>query len=775
MKRMLSKLLCLGLIIGVLTEKEIASVLANESNDNLFSSVDNYELTINENEFEIIVEYDDEEYSINLDYNYYENNNGVYNYYIADCLINSRQNNCMDIVQVIISDFEFHALNNDYQISIYFHIDDVNKLFLVEEEFSSSQFTYVNVQTNQNAEIKERLDQSFMIPYLYDDYGDSNDDLIIVPNPGGVIGNNPILGPLSSDINLPETGENGNIDAISELYTSTDEYLDEYSFDGGSAISGSKYKVDDIIYIIPKYYFCNEDEYTYIGKEYGFYIKTNRKKTGKYVSQIFVFDIELELPGFHNTPSTAKVTLIPKIQGIYEYYDRSYSSILFDSCIEEGYTCALFPKKKTYDLYLNDVEFTFVTENKNSKNYGDLDYNPNNDYGDYILQTEYSFDGVGRRTLENSFILDLVEFVLGHFSETKLISEGIQLFSSIQDAFESDYGPINVPVSANNDATCINYMPYIEDQVLCYEKLLKAAKIKPINQSVDDNTDTEFNPLLIGNNKEDGESEQYISASVLYTAQGSLSTCQESNLYVGIDFDIVQDNTHIILFDWLRFGGVDKLVECQTALKDSYKRGQDTLTLSTIHNESSIAGEYEYNKFIPDESGLYRIGTTGNKGTFVEVYDGSGKNLSSSSNSESSTSVCVELRQDNTYHIKTGFYNEEDEGSYGIYVSQEPIGNIILNNPIYINFNDDYKIYSFSPTITKNYVIQTAGNTDTKIDLMYLDGTIIASNDNYINQNARININLRAGYTYYIKVYISGFTNDGFSYGVTNLIVSPAS
>ena len=58
---------------------------------------------------------------------------------------------------------------------------------------------------------------------------------------------------------------------------------------------------------------------------------------------------------------------------------------------------------------------------------------------------------------------------------------------------------------------------------------------------------------------------------------------------------------------------------------------------------------------------------------------------------------------------------------------------------------------------------------------MYLDGTIIASNDNYINQNARININLRAGYTYYIKVYISGFTNDGFSYGITNLIVSPAS
>ena len=34
-------------------------------------------------------------------------------------------------------------------------------------------------------------------------------------------------------------------------------------------------------------------------------------------------------------------------------------------------------------------------------------------------------------------------------------------------------------------------------------------------------------------------------------------------------------------------------------------------------------------------------------------------------------------------NVTTGFYNEEDEGSYGIYVSQEPIGNIILNNPIY--------------------------------------------------------------------------------------------
>lgn len=769
MKKILSKLLLLGTIIGGLIGNKIINVYANELDENLFSSVDNFELILNENEFEIIVDYDDEEYSINLDYNYYENNNGVYNYYIADCLINSRQNNCMDIVQVAISDFEFHALNNDYRISLYFHIDDVNKLFLVEEEFSSSQFTYVNVQTNQDDEIKERLDQSFMIPYLYDDYGDSNDDLIIVPNPGGMIGNNPILGPLSSDINLPDTGENGNIESISELYTSTDEYLDKYSFKGASSVSwDSKFKVDDIIYIIPKYYFCNEGKHTYIGKEYGFYIETDKKLGGAYNSQVFVFDIELVLPGFKDSQSKAYITIIPKIQGVYEYYDYSYSSALFIDFIEEGYTCALFPYEETFNLFLSEVSFRFTTENKNSLNLGDENYDPLLDDGDFVWQTDYSFEGVEGKTFEKNFVLDLVEFTLGAIPVIGEIIDAANYYKMLNDYIIGKYDPQYISVSSNNRATCETYPSYIEDQLEEFGKILKTVSIKPVNQDIDGEN---VNPLLIGN----GDEEHFVSANVLYNAEGTLSTCQESNLYVGIDFDIVQDNRWLLSFDWLQFGNVDKLVECETVLINSYKRGQDYISLFSTHNESSIAGEYEYNKFIPDESGLYRIGTTGNKGTFVEIYDGSGKSLSSSSNSESSTSVCVELRQGNTYHIKTGFYNEEDEGSYGIYVSQEPIGNIILNNPIYINFNDDYKIYSFSPTITKNYVIQTVGNTDTKIDLMYLDGTIIASNDNYINQNARININLRAGYTYYIKVYISGFTNDGFSYGVTNLIVSPAS
>jgi hypothetical protein len=49
---------------------------------------------------------------------------------------------------------------------------------------------------------------------------------------------------MSSDINLPEVGDNGNLDGICEVLSSTDQYLDSYSMNNNSSRGENfKYKV----------------------------------------------------------------------------------------------------------------------------------------------------------------------------------------------------------------------------------------------------------------------------------------------------------------------------------------------------------------------------------------------------------------------------------------------------------------------------------------------------------------------------------------------------
>jgi hypothetical protein len=96
----------------------------------------------------------------------------VFNYYLADCLYNPRQNNCLDVVKIMISDNKLHSLNDDYKISVFFHIDNIAKMYLIEHGFSSSNFLNINIQDDVSQNVKNRLEKSFLIPFLYDDYGD---------------------------------------------------------------------------------------------------------------------------------------------------------------------------------------------------------------------------------------------------------------------------------------------------------------------------------------------------------------------------------------------------------------------------------------------------------------------------------------------------------------------------------------------------------------------------------------------------------------------------
>ena len=780
-KFLYSIFLIFALVFNLINNK-FHKVNASDNGEQLFSSVDNYSFVISQNDFKVYFEIENEEYTINLDYTYYSYNNEVFNYYLADCLYNPRQNNCLDVVKIMISDNKLHSLNDDYKISVFFHIDNIAKMYLIEHGFSSSNFLNINIQDDVSQNVKNRLEKSFLIPFLYDDYGDldirknqvfsSELEELVINNQ-----NQDIIDPMSSDINLPEVGDNGNLDGICEVLSSTDQYLDSYSMNNNSSRGENfKYKVDDIIEIIPHQLFCNVKKYCHIGNEYGYYINTKKIYSNYYSSQVFLFDIESKIPGFGPSTSTASVEIIPKLQGVYEYFDRSNGPSEFSANIEDGYTYALIPVHSIQSYYLNNVAFYFEINNKNNLNFGDDGYNPHNDNGDYLFQTRYNINGTGDTEENENIISDAFLSLLGfvpYIGEALGINE---VLMNIDELLNGDsYFLKRSNFTADNEANISTKYFYIEDQIEYYDNPLKSSLLflENHNYNSDIIETTNSTPVLIGN----VDDNDYVKGSIELISQSSIENSEESNLRTGLAFNIVYDTNSEILFPWLDSGEL-KVVGSYEKIYDysEYKIGQTSLDLFSRHNETSVAGEYEYNKFIVPETGLYAIRIIGNSNIFVKLYTHNGVLIYEKPNSSSNVSVTYKLIQGMTYHIVTGFNDDTKSGTYGIIVENAPEDSIILNNPRTIEFNDDYHLFVFYPTITNQYTIQTIGNSNTKIDLYLDDGTLLASNDNYSNNiNARINIYLRYGYTYYIKVYISGFTNDGFSYGVTNLIVSPAS
>lgn len=229
---------------------------------------------------------------------------------------------------------------------------------------------------------------------------------------------------------------NVQADTINELnkdtYTDSDEFeynskiydISQYSTElyntgGGFEIKGGLYKPewikkgdDPIVKIIPKYLFSREIAETYIGQEYGFYIKTEKVEMlnddfgDLYNSTVFVFDIETEIT------SQIKVTIKPIFQykyitmigkGSFKIDNVEFAFGIVDEVIEEPWVIA---KPQSIDIYTHEVKYgmcdeyalkdiSFEANLANEENIDSFDdgYNPNNDYGYFFTGFDYGFNG----------------------------------------------------------------------------------------------------------------------------------------------------------------------------------------------------------------------------------------------------------------------------------------------------------------------------------------------------------------------------------------------
>lgn len=165
---------------------------------------------------------------------------------------------------------------------------------------------------------------------------------------------------------------------------------------------------DDITKIIPKDYFYIEGNHLEIGKEYGFYIKT-QWYLDHYESVALVFDI-ITNTNFVQTIDRIKIQVKPIFQ--YEYIGliKGLTSVQVDNMliqyniddnlvvpkptsIEYSNGALVFDYNMCDKYYLKDISIGASLFNEQKLNRGDNDYNPYQDVGMFFTQYDYEYNG----------------------------------------------------------------------------------------------------------------------------------------------------------------------------------------------------------------------------------------------------------------------------------------------------------------------------------------------------------------------------------------------
>lgn len=196
----------------------------------------------------------------------------------------------------------------------------------------------------------------------------------------------------------------------------------------------------------------------------------------------------------------------------------------------------------------------------------------------------------------------------------------------------------------------------------------------------------------------------------------------------------------------------------------------------TIPAGINLAGDVDYYKFTPVNSGGYTIESLGMTDTFGYLYDANGDLLDKSDNQSNSNynfKLCYDLVAFKTYYIKVTHKDPTAIGLYSLKISPASSANseIELNNSFEtaqalstsnfekpftasIGKSGDEDYFSFTPTQSGTYSIESLGSIDPCAYLYNSDQTQVLFEDDIsdVNRNFKITLQLNANQKYYIKI-----------------------
>lgn len=240
---------------------------------------------------------------------------------------------------------------------------------------------------------------------------------------------------------------------------------------------------DPIVEIIPEDCFFTVGEHLHIGTEYGFFVHTEEFEENSYSSTALVFDV-ITNTDLISTVDRVIVTVAPILQ--YDYV-ATYTLGDFFSNIEEDITeRKVIPVPENLfnpsgfamsDRYfLQDVCFGATLMNEQTLNYGDVGYNPYDDYGSFFTAMDYAYQGQywknGELSIEDLFVdgIDLLFLGLGAkyraFQKLgNIFTLASDLFSIISNGMSAQSTTI-IPLEKRVTATC--YYQNRDDQLANY-------------------------------------------------------------------------------------------------------------------------------------------------------------------------------------------------------------------------------------------------------------------------------------------------------------------
>lgn len=555
------------------------------------------------------------------------NDEGQVSYYLADIFEDENyltQSVSSKVVKAMIytEDDIVFDINKPIKFELqYFNTED-SDVFSITRDLDMSDFALLtrfseNI-TLDSDELSDRLRASMNLKSTFDSNKVVNE---VAPSPR-------TISPMFVDslyTNIHKTIQIYSNDG----YTNDDYYAKSYEtvFFNENYKNGI-YSDDYITKVVPKHYMFRPGTHSYVGKEYGFTIHTTRQSTDLYVSDVFVYDISVKIPGT-NMMDTFKAVAEVSPMYQYRYYAREKGTMTTTEWAKkyDSKLTSVVYKHNNYNApnyYLKDVQIKFTSANIGKPNPGQADYVASSDKGENFIHTEFMYNGEGKNTGRNDYTIPYLQtqFQSQHYFYTTLpdpYNSGNLVLKHSNDK------PLYV-TSGYHDVENKTYtvsIPYDtrEKQFDRWGMLVKAVVINRRHPS----HATNENPLLIGTRAEDN----FIRAAAYVENRAGTggSNVNENELHVSIGADFVRDDTYFLLF--LKLGQLSVL----DTSEGSYNYGGFYMfPVQGVTNGSerevfrsgdiNHRGGSLYFFYLLNMHSYYQIRATSNYRTKIEVFDG---------------------------------------------------------------------------------------------------------------------------------------------------------
>jgi|GEM_PF-5120861 len=566
-----------------------------------------------------------------------------------------------------------------------------------------------------------------------------------------------------------------------DSYTDTDSYIKSYldvyqgkSQSYYSGVSDTPYTDDPITRIIPKQLFTTSDKtYSYLGKEYGFFIKSGSISNSYYISSYLVFDIDVvePYPGRTNNSPAPSVTVRPLFSGTVKY-------------INGGIVAQEYSDPK---LALANVDVAVSVSNASRNNIGDTGYVAAQDYGYAIGSYSFTANGTGPTKDTDEVTVNCLGLTLGFLETVSAIATAtpnpysiavtaLGAMDFISDCITEIYR-FSKPtlVKSGNSFSVTGTMignTNTNTMISNYGNLVKGFNCGVLNSSGQEETDS---ALLYKN------SNHYFKVEYGF-CQKSADVNWDALVTTQISVDIYQDDT-TKLMGLIPMGEIDLLDSVTGGRIDTYNESPSSILGGTIQEEKLYrtaftkdvnAGEDSYDDetyipasgsyrdfyFTPNRTHLYSIDTfnlSPGADSYLKLYDSQNNLISSNDDGGGSlkAKITTTLTGGQTYKIRTMCYNY-NAGAYDFIVRKHGV----LTQPsrtsitaTSITIQSDSVWLQFIPTYDDFYSFTTTGSMDTVITLYDSDYNKYAvDDDSGSGANGLIDIYLKGGKTYYLKV-----------------------